>query len=140
MQKNPRTFLVVAGIAAAVAAVGGVVIFSSRAQTEQQPQRQAQEDAAPKTENGKQILAITAKGGYAPELIEAKADMPAIIRVTTDNTFDCSSTLVIRDLDYRARLPVTGVTDIDVPPQKAGTEINGSCGMGMYSFTIRFKA
>ena len=89
--------------------------------------------------DGKQIITIDARGGYFPQMTIAKADMPTIIKVETKSTFDCSSALVIPDLNYQKNLPPTAVTEIEVPPQKAGEEIQGLCSMGMYSFQIKFE-
>ena len=57
----------------------------------------------------------------------------------TSGTFDCSSALVIPALGYRTNLPAQGVTDIEVPPQAAGTRLQGLCAMGMYSFVVNFN-
>ena len=84
--------------------------------------------------DGKQIITINAKGGYAPQITTAKADVPTIIKMDTRGTFDCSSALVIPSLNYRKSLPPSGETLIDVPPQKAGTKLQGLCAMGMYNF------
>ena len=88
---------------------------------------------------GKQIIEINAKGGYAPRITKAKANMPTIIKVDTRGTFDCSSALSIPSLGYRKNLPSSGETLIDVPPQKSGSTIRGICAMGMYSFQINFE-
>lgn len=89
--------------------------------------------------DGKQIITINAKGGYAPQVTIAQADIPTIIKMDTRGTFDCSSALVIPSLNYRNNLPPSGETLIDVPPQKAGTKMQGLCAMGMYSFSIEFN-
>ncbi|OGM97433.1 MAG: hypothetical protein A2735_01730 [Candidatus Yanofskybacteria bacterium RIFCSPHIGHO2_01_FULL_41_21] len=89
--------------------------------------------------DGKQIIEIRAKGGYSPRVTNAKAGLSTIIKMDTQNTFDCSSSLVIPDLSYRTYLPPTGETIIDVPPQKVGTKLQGLCGMGMYNFSINFN-
>lgn len=90
-------------------------------------------------ENGKQIVAISAKGGYSPRISEAKADTPTVLRVDTNGTFDCSSSLNLPSMNYQKNLPATGVTDIEIPAQKAGSTFEGLCGMGMYKFQIAFK-
>ncbi len=90
-------------------------------------------------ENGKQIVTISAKGGYLPRISEAKADMPTTLRVDTNGTFDCSASLNIPSMNYQKNLPATGVTDIEIPAQKAGSTFEGLCGMGMYRFEIAFK-
>lgn len=88
--------------------------------------------------DGTQIIEISAKGGYTPQTTRAKAGVPTIIRVSTKGTFDCSSSLVIPAIGYRSNLPISGTTDIPVPPQAAGAKLQGLCGMGMYNFTILF--
>lgn len=90
-------------------------------------------------ENGMQVIKITAKGGYAPSDSIAKADTPTVLHVTTRGTFDCSSALVIPAIGYRANLTPTGVTKIEIPPQKSGTTLQGTCSMGMYNFEINFQ-
>ena len=90
-------------------------------------------------ENGKQIVSITAKGGYSPRLSKAKADMPTILKVETTGTFDCSSALNLPSINYRKNLPQSGVTEIELPPQKAGSTFEGLCSMGMYGFNIVFE-
>lgn len=89
--------------------------------------------------DGKQYIDITARGGYSPRIISAKAGMPAVIRMKTEGTFDCSSFLVIPSLGYRNALPQSGVTEIPISAQSAGQTIRGTCGMGMYSFAINFE-
>ncbi|MDQ3014310.1 MAG: cupredoxin domain-containing protein [bacterium] len=88
--------------------------------------------------DGKQIIEISAKGGYAPRITTAKANMPTVIKVNTQGTFDCSSALTIPSIGYKTNLPVSGNTDIEVPAQKAGTTLQGICSMGMYNFSVNF--
>lgn len=88
--------------------------------------------------DGKQIIAISAKGGYAPVINTAKAEIPTTLKLTTRGTFDCSSALTIPSIGYRANLPPSGETLVDVPPQKPGTMLRGICAMGMYHFTVKF--
>lgn len=125
-------FIIIATLIAA-GIIGGTMFFLSG-------------NSAPTTQvvtasvvDGKQIISITAKGGYTPRSSVARADMPTIIRVTTKGTFDCSSALTIPGIGYRTNLPLSGTTDINVPPQKAGTTLRGLCTMGMYTFSIDFQ-
>ena len=90
-------------------------------------------------ENGKQIVTISAKGGYSPKVSEAKADMPTILKIETTGTFDCSSALSLPSINYQKNLPPSGVTEIELPPQKAGSTFEGLCAMGMYGFKIAFE-
>ena len=125
------TSLIIAGVL-----IGGSIILNKDS-GEKGPDFQTVNNIT--EENGKQIIAITARGGYAPKVTEAKAGIPTIIKVDTKGTFDCSSALTIPDLDYRKNLPPSGETLIDVPPQKPGSVIWGTCSMGMYSFSINFN-
>lgn len=89
--------------------------------------------------DGKQIIEISAKGGYQPRKSIAKAGIPTIIRFNTKGTFDCSSAVRIPSMDISKNLPQTGLTDIDIGDVKPGT-LKGSCGMGMYPFEIEFQS
>ncbi len=89
--------------------------------------------------DGKQVITITAKGGYSPRVSIAKADLPTVLRLETNGTFDCSSAVSIPALGYRTQLKQTGVEDVVVPPQKAGTTLQGLCAMGMYNFKVNFN-
>lgn len=87
----------------------------------------------------KQIIEVNAKGGYSPQEINAEANKDTVLRVKTDNTFDCSSSLVIPKLNIRKQLPPSGITDIAIPAQEKGTKIPAACAMGMYRFNINFN-
>ena len=89
--------------------------------------------------DGKQLVEIGVKGGYSPKVSTAKADMPTVLRMKTNGTFDCSSGVTIPSLGIRKMLPPSGDTDIEVPAQKAGTTIDGVCVMGMYHFAVNFN-
>lgn len=89
-------------------------------------------------EDGKQIIEITAWGGYSPRQTVAKADLPTVIRIKTNNTFDCSSALIIPSLKIQKYLPSSGTTDIEIPTQKSNSSFRAFCAMGMYNFEIRF--
>jgi uncharacterized protein len=87
---------------------------------------------------GKQIIEISAKGGYQPRKSAATAGVPTVVRFTTRGTFDCSSFVRIPSLGVSKMLPQTGSTDIDIGTPQPGT-LKGSCGMGMYQFEIAFQ-
>ena len=90
------------------------------------------------TVDGRQIIRITAKGGFYPVHSIGKAGIPTILRVDTNGTFDCSSTIRIPTMNISKSLPMSGTTDIDIGTQKVGN-FYGTCGMGMYPFDIEFK-
>ncbi|MBI2474365.1 MAG: hypothetical protein HYV68_01570 [Candidatus Taylorbacteria bacterium] len=87
----------------------------------------------------KQFIDITAKGGYSPKIINAKAGIPLTVRMNTANTFDCSAFVIIPSIGYQGVLNKNGITEIPIPAQPAGTTLRGSCGMGMYGFAINFQ-
>lgn len=89
--------------------------------------------------DGKQIIDLTAKGGYQPAHSIAKAGIPTILRVNTNGTLDCSSAIRIPSLKLAKNLPMTGSADFDLGVQNVGI-LRGACGMGMYPFDIEFKS
>jgi len=86
-----------------------------------------------------QVIEISAKGGFSPRDVTAKAGTATTLKIKTSSTFDCSSSLTIPKLGYQTNLPPSGETVVDVPPQKPGSTLTGLCSMGMYSFTIQFE-
>lgn len=126
MKKVP----LVISIVFAALLIGGTVIFSGGG---------IPTKAQNVTREGEtQVIAISAKGGYVPKLTTADANMPSVLRVTTDGTYDCSSSLRIPTLQVSKVMEPTGVTEIAIPPQQPGTELKGTCAMGMYNFSIKF--
>lgn len=115
-----------------------IFMFAVMIGGESDPVKNNNSPASPKIENGKQIIEIRAKGGYTPEETVAQADIPSVIKMKTQATFDCSASLLIPALGFRTFLPASGVTDVPVPAQKPGTTLTATCGMGMYSFRIQF--
>ncbi len=89
--------------------------------------------------DGKQVIEITARGGYQPRKSLAKSGIPTVIRFKTNGTFDCSSSVRIPSLQISQFLPQTASTDIAIGTPKIGT-LAGSCGMGMYPFEIEFQS
>ncbi|HEU0085791.1 MAG TPA: hypothetical protein VFQ59_02430 [Candidatus Paceibacterota bacterium] len=89
-------------------------------------------------EDGKQIVKISAKGGYIPRRSVAEAGLPTIVRFDTRGTFDCSLAVRMPSVNVSQILPQSGTTDIDIGVQKVGL-FQGSCGMGMYPFEIDFQ-
>ena len=146
--EKPKMQIPLAAMIAVVVAVGaGAFLLFPKAKTEvAQPPAQAAvapAEAAMASSNVKveeymQTIEISAKGGYEPKLTVAKANLSTVIKFNTDSTYDCSVAVVIPSLNYHTRLPLTGSTTLDLPPQQPGTELQGMCSMGMYSFKIKF--
>lgn len=89
--------------------------------------------------DGKQFVDITAKGGYSPRVVVAKAGVPTVLRVTTNGTFDCSAGVVIPKLSYQKFLKPSGTEDIPITAEQATGTLQGLCAMGMYNFQIKFQ-
>ena len=89
-------------------------------------------------EDGKQYIDLTAKGGYSPRKTLAQAGIPTVLKVTTNGTYDCSSSINIPDDDISQYLPPSGTTAIALGTPSAGV-LQGTCGMGMYKFEIDFE-
>ena len=89
--------------------------------------------------DGEQFIDITAKGGYSPRVVTAKAGIRTTLRVATSGTFDCSASLVIPRLSYQKFLKPSGTEDIAISAEEARGTLQGLCSMGMYGFQIRFE-
>ncbi len=120
-----------------VVAIGGIVMLLRNGGAETPVATGNQANVT--TVDGKQIIQINAKGGYAPRVTVAKANMPTVINVQTNGTFDCSSALTVPAVGFRKMLPSSGITPIEIPPQQPGTTIKGVCSMGMYNFAVNFN-
>ncbi len=90
--------------------------------------------------DGIQYINIAARGGYSPKVSTAKAGIPTKLIVETNGTFDCSAALVVRSAGFQKILPRTGKTEIDLGVHEVGDKVEGVCGMGMYSFEIKFTS
>lgn len=75
------------------------------------------------TRDGIQYVTVNARGGYSPRTSTIQSGIPTKLIMKTDNTYDCSSSLVIRSVNYRGMLPATGETQVDLGTPKAGEKI-----------------
>jgi plastocyanin domain-containing protein len=89
--------------------------------------------------DGVQYITVDARGGYFPQVSTAQSGIPSKLVMKTYNTFDCSASLVIRDLGYRKILDMNSKETIDLGTPEAGKIVQGVCSMGMYSFQVRFN-
>lgn len=123
----------VMAIIVSVVLIGGAFLF-----TKGGPQ-QAENNSAQNVSivDGKQVIEISAKGGYVPVESTAKAGIPTVLRVDTNGTFDCSSSVRIPSMQVSQNLPASGKTDIDLGSPKIGL-LQGTCSMGMYPFSVNF--
>ena len=88
---------------------------------------------------GVQYATINVRSGYTPRAMVLQAGIPTRLIMRARDTYDCSSSVVIPQLNYRKLLAPTGEETIDLGTHAAGDEIRGTCAMGMYSFSIRFR-
>ena len=126
----PIKNLILVTISIVVIIAGGLFLISGNKSIE------SPKTITAKEVDGNQIIDMTAKLGFTPQNHVIKANESAILRIKTDNTFDCSSSILIPSLKVNKYLPSSGTTDIEIPAQKAGTKIKATCGMGMYSLNI----
>jgi plastocyanin domain-containing protein len=89
--------------------------------------------------DGVQYVTVTAQGGYFPRVSDIQSGIPTKLIVKTNGTYDCSASLVIRDVGYQSILPSTGEEVIDLGVPTSGQHIQGVCGMGMYNFLLNAK-
>ncbi len=111
--------------------IGGIVFMISSATEEVATQEQGSA-ANVSVVDGKQIIEITAKGVYSPKKTTAKANIPTVIKLKTNGTFDCTRSLNFPNLKLKKFLPPTGETLIELPEQKSGSLLTAACSMGMY--------
>jgi plastocyanin domain-containing protein len=123
------------GITIAIIAFFALVVLSSNSKSTNEPTGNPTTAAV---DGDKQVVEITSKNGYSPRVVNAKANVPTILRMKTNNSFDCGLAFRIPKLKISKNLPSTGVTEFEIPPQAAGSEIVGTCSMGMYRFTIKY--
>lgn len=117
----------------------GMIIFNKPTQKDTTINTDTQSVENSQIKDGIQYITINARGGYTPKVSTAKAGIPTKLLIKTNGTYDCSASLVIHSLGYRKILPQTGETVIDIGTPKAGTPLQGVCGMGMYNFLVNFN-
>lgn len=126
----------IASIIFAVIIIGGAIFFGKSSEPKNIPVEVEKENVS--IIDGIQVVEIQAKGGYSPQKSVAQAGIPTILKVQTEGTFDCSSSIRIPGMNITKNLPYSGTTDIDLGIQEKGI-FKGTCGMGMYQFEIEFK-
>lgn len=125
---------IVLSVVASIVIIGGAIYFTQSPT----PANVGGEGVNVSIVDGKQIIEISAKGGYSPMKSTAKANIPTILRVSTNGTFDCSSAVRIPTMGISQNLPPSGTIDIDLGSPKVSV-LDGTCGMGMYPFQIDFQ-
>lgn len=79
---------------------------------------------------GVQEIKITVKGGYSPDVIVVKENVPVKLDFYRDETASCSEEVIFGDFGIARHLPAFKTTPIEFTPEKAG-EFTFTCGMNM---------
>ena len=80
---------------------------------------------------GRQVAAVTVRGGYRPAAIRARAGVPLRVVFRRDEEEACSERVIFSAPRLERRLVAGGATTVDLPAHPAGT-IRFTCGMGRY--------
>jgi plastocyanin domain-containing protein len=79
---------------------------------------------------GVQEIAVTVRGGYAPDVIVVKQNQPIRLNFYRDETASCSEQVRFPDFGIARDLPAYKTTPIEFTPDKPG-EFTFTCGMNM---------
>ena len=79
---------------------------------------------------GVQEVKVTVKGGYAPDVIVVKQNVPVRLDFYRDETASCSERVVFSDFGIARDLPAYKTTPIEFTPAEVG-EFTFACGMNM---------
>ncbi|MBE0698991.1 MAG: cupredoxin domain-containing protein, partial [Anaerolineaceae bacterium] len=86
------------------------------------------------TVEGMDVVTVKVEnGGYFPNVVHAKANLPIRLRLVTNEVYSCAVAFVIPSMGVEQVLKPTGVASIDIPAQAKGTRIPFSCSMGMFT-------
>lgn len=90
-------------------------------------------------EGGVQVVTVTVKGGYSPDLIDVVSGVPVRLVFDRQESGDCSSRVVMPQFHVNQTLPAFKATTIEFTPDQAG-EFEFACGMNMLRGRIRVAA
>ena len=90
-------------------------------------------------EGGRQVIDITVRGGYSPNLVRIEAGKPVRLRFDRQENSDCSARVVFPDLRKSATLAAFGTTTLDLDITEPG-EYSWACGMNMLHGTLIAEA
>src|SRR5438034_4001900 len=86
-------------------------------------------------EGGVQRVVVTVKGGYSPDVINARQGVPLEMVFDRQEVGDCTSRVVFPDLTVSVALPAYQRTTVRLAPASAGT-FGFACGMNMVHGTL----
>ena len=87
-------------------------------------------------EGGVQVVKVTVKGGYSPDVIEVAPGVLVRLLFDRQETGDCSSRVVFSDFKVNQVLPAFETTTVEFLPQVPG-EYEFACGMNMLHGKLR---
>ncbi len=111
--------------------VGGLVLIAALAWYFSAPQKATNAQV----EGGRQVVDITVKGGYSPNLVRVEAGTPVRLRFHRQENSDCTARVVFPDLRKSASLEAFGTTTLDLDVAEPG-EYAWACGMNMLHGTL----
>lgn len=85
--------------------------------------------------DGVQRVEVTVRGGYRPDVIRARQNVPLDVVFDRQESGDCTSRVVFGDLGVNAALPAFTRTTVRLSPARAGT-FGFACGMNMIRGTL----
>ena len=86
--------------------------------------------AAEMSSIGVQQIRVTVKGGYSPDVITVRKDVPVRLDFYRDENASCTEQVIFGDFGIAKSLPAFQTTTIEFTPDKAG-EFTFACGMNM---------
>jgi len=86
--------------------------------------------------DGVQVVKVTVKGGYSPDVIQVAAGVPVRLLFDRQESGDCSSRVVFPDFKVNQTLPAFETTTVEFLPETPG-EYGFACGMSMLHGRLR---
>lgn len=90
------------------------------------------------TPTSEESTIIFNSNGYSPNIITLKANKESVIHLNNKDGAGCIQAFTIPKLNIEKIVTIGSVSDVTIPPQAPGTNINFMCSMGMYQGTIKF--
>ncbi|MQS89212.1 cupredoxin domain-containing protein [Lactobacillus salsicarnum] len=88
--------------------------------------------------NDKQSIDVEVNGGYSPETVVLKKDVPAVLNFTRKDKSSCLDRVVFSDFGINRALPINEKEEIKIDTSKPG-EYQWACGMDMFHGKLIIK-
>ena len=89
--------------------------------------------------DGVQIIRVSVKGGYSPDVIRVAAGVPVRMLFDRQESGDCSSRVVFPDFHVNQGLPAYATTAVEFLPKEPG-DYEFACGMNMIRGRLQVAA